>query len=149
MNIDFINFLGRLGNHVHPKLIYTFFTVQLSVTALVFIFDTGFPPAVAIGGWILLVILIGLHIVRNQRFESREKKAYQENGLQRMQLISGLRKRLQANSAFRTGCASCRHCQTGDDSCLIKAEPGERYFRFRHSDKETFCLRWQGLTDGE
>jgi hypothetical protein len=149
MNIDFINFLGRLGNHVHPKVIYTFFTVQLSISALVFIFDTGFPPAVVIGGWILLVILIGLHIVRTRRFESREKKAYQENGLLRMQLISGLRKRLQVNPAFSTSCSSCRHFQLGDDSCLIEAETGERYFCFRQSDKETFCLRWQALPGGK
>lgn len=148
MNIDFINFLGRLGNSVHPKLIYAFFAVQLSVTALVFIFDTGFPPVVVIIGWILLVIFIGLHIVRTRRLDSREEKAHQENGLLRMRQISLLRERLQVSPIFRTSCSSCRHCQSGDDSCLIETKPGERYFRFRHSDKESFCLRWESLVDG-
>jgi hypothetical protein len=145
MNTDFVNFLGRLGNYVHPKLIYTYFTVQFSVTALVFIFDTGFPPAILIAGWILLVVFLGLYITRTKRFESREEKVYQEAGLLRMRSISIIRERLQVNPTFRTSCLSCRHCQPEDESCLINAEPGERYFRFKHSDKEVFCLRWELL----
>lgn len=148
MNIDFINYLGRLGNRVHPKLIYAFFTVQISVSALVFIFDTGFPPAIVIVGWILLVVFLGLYIVRTRRFESLEEKANQEAGLLRMQQISMLRQRLQVSHAFRTNCSSCRHCQPGTDSCRIDAKAGESYFRFRYNDKETFCLRWESLVDG-
>jgi membrane protein implicated in regulation of membrane protease activity len=92
MNYDFIRYLGEsLGGRVSGGLVYLFLAYQLVVSALVFLFDSGFPAWLVIAGWIAFMLLLAVQAVRARKKEKREAEQLREEERQRRQGNSGPR----------------------------------------------------------
>ncbi len=143
MGYDFVRYLGEsLGGRVNAGLIYLFLAYQLIISALVFLFDSGFPAWLVIAGWILFVILLAIQILRRNRTEKREEKEFWQKEQLNWQRISRLKERLKTNPGLQTLCRDCLNGGAGDDPCCVHALPADREFRFRRDDARCYCLLW-------
>jgi hypothetical protein len=143
MSYDFFRFLGdRLGSPVQAKLLYFFLAYQVIISALVFLFDSGFPALLVFAGWVLFMILLASQILHRRRIDMQEEKKDREQEQLRLQRISRMKKLLETDSCLQTRCRDCANVGTGGDSCQAHARPAEREFRFRNDDAQSYCLLW-------
>jgi hypothetical protein len=143
MDNDVVRFVGeRLSRPVQSKLLYLFLTYQVVVSALVFIFDSGFPAWIVYAGWILFMLLLAVQALRGRKREIKEDREDREQERLRLQRISRLKKRLETNPGWQTRCGDCEHGGAGGEACRVQASAGEREFRFRQGDGQSFCLLW-------
>jgi len=150
MSYDFIRFLGeRLGSFVQAKLIYIFLAYQVIVSALVFLFDSGFPALLVFAGWVVFMLLLASQILHRRRMGMREEKEDREQEQLRFQRISRLKQRLESDPCFQTRCRDCKNGGAGDDPCQAHASAGEREFRFRNDDAQSYCLLWSPSGEGD
>ncbi len=150
MGYDLVRYLGEsLGGPPNKKLIYFFLAYQLIVSALVFLFDSGFPMWVVIVGWVLFLVLLATHVLNRYIKDKREENEYQQQDQLRLQRISRLKERLKADPNLKTRCNECENKGAGNDPCRQRAGPAEREFRFRSGDVQSYCLFWSetDLTD--
>lgn len=142
MNYQVVRFVGeRLGSPLYSKLIYLFLAYQLVVSALVFLFDSGFPAWVVIIGWALFIVLLAVRVLFSLKKETLEINASQAQEQERMQRISRLQKRLESDPNLQTGCRDCQYGGPNNDPCRAPGA-GDREFRFRHDDVQSYCLLW-------
>ncbi|MCX6557744.1 MAG: hypothetical protein NTW95_10005 [Candidatus Aminicenantes bacterium] len=143
MGYDFVRYLGEsLGGPVNAGLVWLFLAYQVVVSALVFLFDSGFPPWLVIAGWVLLVVFLAVQILRRQRAEKREEREYWQQEQLNWQRISRLKERLKTAPGLQTLCRDCGYSGTSVDPCCAHAVPSEKKFRFRSDDARSYCLLW-------
>jgi len=143
MNYDFVRYLGEsLGSHVNAKLIYLFLAYQVTMSALVFLFDSGFPPWLVIGGWALFLVLLAAQILRRRKTEKQEEKEYRRQEQLSRQLITRLKERLKTDPDLQTLCQDCSNFENEGDPCRAHAGPALREFHFRRDDSRSYCLFW-------
>lgn len=143
MGYDFVRYLGEsLGGRVNAGLVYLFLAYQVVVSALVFLFDSDFPPWLVIASWVAFMLLLALQAFRAQKNSKKEAEQSQGEEQQRRQLIARLRERLETDPGLMTLCRDCRNGGAGNDPCRVHAIPAEREFRFRRDDPRSYCLLW-------
>ncbi len=68
MNYQLLHYLGEsLGGGINAGLIYLFLAYQIVISALIFLFDSGFPPWLVVVGWVLLLFVLAAKVVRRQQ----------------------------------------------------------------------------------
>jgi hypothetical protein len=143
MGYDFVRYLGEsLGGRVNSGLVYLFLVYQIVVSALVFLFDSGFPAWLVVAGWIVFMLLLAVQALRFRQREQHEHMEHRRQDQLHRQRIMRLRVRLKTDPGLQTRCGDCANFENRGDPCRVHASPGEREFRFRRDDPRAYCLLW-------
>ena len=79
--MDFLRFLGeRLGGRPQPGLVYLFLVYQVVVSALVFLFDSGFPAWIVLAGWAAFIALLAILVFRERNQRKSEEELRRRKG---------------------------------------------------------------------
>ena len=144
MGYDLIRYLGEsLGGRVNEKLVYVFLAYQVVMSALVFLFDSGFPVWLVVAGWAFFLVLLAVLVLRRRRLEKREQEEYWRREQLRLRRIARLQERLKTDPGLQTQCRDCRNAGTVENPCRRHAAAADREFRFRAGDPSYYCLLWE------
>lgn len=143
MNHELIKLFGRLGEAPHAGWVWFALAVQLVISALVFLFDFGFPAWIAITGWVLLLAVIGLLALLNARKTAAGDQENRRQWREQRARITSLQQKLEADPCHLTACESCRHHDRASGKCRIATPSPERFFRFDRFARRSYCLNWE------
>lgn len=134
--------IGRLGRRPAAWIIYLGTAIQLIISAMVFLFDSGLPIWLVAAGWIVLILALGILALGEQQ-RSKHEAARQRREWKNLQTRKKiLKERLSRNPDFLTLCSSCRHEGDTGDGCIVEASVSERNFQFNTRDIRGYCLLW-------
>jgi len=75
--------IGRLGWRPAAWIIYLETAIQLGISAMVFLFDSGFPIWIVVTGWIVLVCVALVVALEQNRKNKRESAVTAFSGIPR------------------------------------------------------------------